>query len=77
MAPIHWMRAHTAYEVFGDWPWLVVSGGMIYAAFRRGLLLLGAGKNTIRFSPPLVLTNEQAETAVRIFDEALTEVEAR
>jgi 4-aminobutyrate aminotransferase len=48
---------------------------IVMAAFRRGLLLLGAGKNAIRFSPPLVLTREQAETAVRMFDEALTEVE--
>jgi 4-aminobutyrate aminotransferase len=47
----------------------------VMAAFHRGLLLLGAGKNAIRFSPPLVLTREQAETAVRMFDEALTEVE--
>ena len=45
------------------------------AAFNRGLLVLGAGKNAVRFSPPLVLTREQADTAVRIFDEALTEVE--
>ena len=50
---------------------------VVNAAFRRGLLLLGAGKNTIRFSPPLVLTREQADTAVRIFDEALTEVAQR
>jgi len=48
---------------------------VVDAAFRRGLLLLGAGKNAIRFSPPLVLTREQADVAVRIFDEALTEVE--
>jgi 4-aminobutyrate aminotransferase len=48
---------------------------VVSAAFRRGLLLLGAGKNAIRFSPPLVLTREQAETAVGIFDEALEEVE--
>ena len=48
---------------------------VVTAAFNRGLLLLGAGKNAIRFSPPLVLTREQADTAVRIFDEALTEVE--
>jgi len=48
---------------------------VVAAAFARGLLLLGAGKNAIRFSPPLVLTREQADTAVRIFDEALTEVE--
>jgi 4-aminobutyrate aminotransferase len=47
----------------------------VTAAFNRGLLILGAGKNSVRFSPPLVLTREQADTAVRIFDEALTEVE--
>ena len=49
---------------------------VVTAAFARGLLMLGAGKNAIRFSPPLVLTREQADMAVRIFDEALTEVEA-
>src|SRR5262249_38300714 len=42
----------------------------IQAAFRRGLLVLGAGTNTIRFSPPLVLTREEADVAIRIFDEA-------
>src|SRR5207248_6511562 len=50
---------------------------VVASAFSRGLLLLGAGKNAIRFSPPLVLTRERADTAVRIFDEALTEVEKR
>jgi 4-aminobutyrate aminotransferase-like enzyme len=49
----------------------------VTAAFNRGLLVLGAGANSIRFSPPLVLTREQADTAVRIVDEALTEVEQR
>jgi 4-aminobutyrate aminotransferase len=48
---------------------------VVNAAFRRGLLVLGAGKNSVRFSPPLVLTAAQADTAVRIFDEALSEVE--
>jgi 4-aminobutyrate aminotransferase len=47
----------------------------VNACFTRGLLLLGAGKNAVRFSPPLILTREQADMAVRIFDEALTEVE--
>ena len=50
----------------------VVSG-----AFERGLLVLGAGKNSIRFSPPLVLTREQADTAVGIFDQVLSEVTGR
>jgi len=48
---------------------------VVNAAFNRGLLILGAGKNAVRFSPPLVLTREEADTAVRIFDESLTEVE--
>jgi 4-aminobutyrate aminotransferase len=47
---------------------------VVTAAFNRGLLILGAGKNAIRFSPPLVLTRAEADIAVRIFDEALGEV---
>jgi 4-aminobutyrate aminotransferase len=47
---------------------------IVDACFARGLLLLGAGKNSIRISPPLVLTKAQAETAVRIIDEAMTEL---
>ena len=49
---------------------------VVTAAFNRGLLVLGAGRNAIRFSPPLVLTRGEAETAVGIFDAALSEVEA-
>jgi 4-aminobutyrate aminotransferase len=49
----------------------------IEAAFQRGLLLLGAGKNSIRFSPPLVLTRGDADTALRVFDEALADTEKR
>jgi len=48
---------------------------VVTAAFNRGLLILGAGKNAVRFSPPLVLTRGEADTAIRIFDEVLTEVE--
>jgi 4-aminobutyrate aminotransferase len=50
---------------------------LVLACFNRGLLILGAGRNSVRFSPPLVLTMAQADIAVGIFDEALTEVEAR
>ncbi len=50
---------------------------LVNAAFERGLLILGAGKNAIRFSPPLVLTIDQADTALQIVDEALTDVERR
>jgi 4-aminobutyrate aminotransferase len=47
---------------------------LVMAAFRRGLLVLSAGQNVIRLSPPLVLTRAQAETAVRILDESLREI---
>jgi 4-aminobutyrate aminotransferase len=33
-------------------------------AFERGLLVLGAGPNTIRLCPPLVITKEQANFAM-------------
>ena len=39
-------------------------------AFRRGLLLLGCGKTTIRLAPPLIIDREDAEIAARIFEEA-------
>lgn len=48
---------------------------VVAACFGRGLLLLGAGRNTVRFAPPLILTREQADVAMNIFDEALREVE--
>lgn len=47
---------------------------VVNAAFRHGLLILGAGKNAVRFSPPLVLTRDQADAAISIFDQALTDV---
>jgi 4-aminobutyrate aminotransferase len=40
-------------------------------AFERGLLVLECGESTIRVSPPLVITREQAATALRIFAEVV------
>jgi 4-aminobutyrate aminotransferase len=47
---------------------------LVQAMFRRGVLILGAGRNAIRFAPPLVLTRAQADDILRIFDESLAEV---
>ncbi len=44
------------------------------AAFRRGALMLGCGDDAIRMSPPLVFREDQADTAVSIFEEACAEV---
>lgn len=37
-------------------------------AFRRGLLLLTCGKSTIRFCPPLVVTRDEIDRAMDIFE---------
>jgi 4-aminobutyrate aminotransferase-like enzyme len=42
--------------------------------FAKGVLVLGAGRNAIRLCPPLVLTKDQADIALRILDDALAAV---
>lgn len=41
------------------------------ACFERGLIILGAGTNTIRWSPPLILTKENVDVALEIFEDAI------
>ena len=45
-------------------------------AFRRGLLLLGCGRSTIRLAPPLIIDAEDAEVAAGILDDAIGAVAA-
>lgn len=44
-------------------------------AFERGLLVLGAGQNSIRLCPPLVITQDQADFAVDTLDECLQAIQ--
>lgn len=44
-------------------------------AFRNGLLLLGCGQSTIRMAPPLIITQDQANQALEIFEAAVTSAE--
>jgi 4-aminobutyrate aminotransferase len=46
---------------------------IVQTAFRHGLLLLGCGETAIRFCPPLCVTAEQVDTALRILGEVLAE----
>jgi 4-aminobutyrate aminotransferase len=39
--------------------------------FEKGLLLLGCGESTLRFCPPLIVSADEVETAVGLFDEAI------
>ena len=43
-------------------------------AFDRGLLVLEAGDDCVRMSPPLVVTQAEADTAIRLFTEAVAHV---
>jgi 4-aminobutyrate aminotransferase len=52
-----------------------IRDALIHAAFERGLLLLGCGRNTLRITPPLLVTREQTDEALEIIEDALTEAE--
>jgi 4-aminobutyrate aminotransferase len=45
---------------------------IVDACFYEGLLILGCGENSIRFSPPLVINEQQSDFAVEIVDRILS-----
>lgn len=44
-------------------------------AFHKGLCILGAGENTLRLSPPLLIDEEQADFAARTLEQCFLEAE--
>ena len=44
-------------------------------AFERGLIILGCGETSLRLSPPLIVSKEQATVALDILEEALMTAE--
>lgn len=50
---------------------------LMVECFNRGLLVLPCGPNSLRFSPPLTITMEEAAIAFDIFADALAFVEAQ
>lgn len=44
-----------------------VRNKIVQDCFENGLLLLGCGENSIRFSPPLVITEEQVDYTAEVF----------
>jgi 4-aminobutyrate aminotransferase len=60
----------------------IMSGGLpdprlreqlVNTAFERGLLLLGCGECAVRFCPPLCITAEQIDTALKILEQVLSQ----
>jgi 4-aminobutyrate aminotransferase len=50
---------------------------VVQMAFEKGVLLLGAGPNTIRIAPPLIVTRKQADLALDVLEECIREVGKR
>jgi 4-aminobutyrate aminotransferase len=47
---------------------------LVQRAFRKGLLLLGAGKSSLRLAPPLVIGEQDVDTALEMIDACLGEL---
>jgi 4-aminobutyrate aminotransferase len=48
---------------------------LVQRAFRQGLLLLGAGKSTLRLAPPLVVDQNDVDIAMDMIDACLAELD--
>jgi 4-aminobutyrate aminotransferase len=44
---------------------------IVELAFERGLLFLGCGPSTVRISPPLVVSKDEADVAVDVLEECI------
>lgn len=49
-------------------------GQIVKKAFEKGLLLLGCGENSIRFSPALTVSKNEVDVSLSIFEEAVRDV---
>jgi 4-aminobutyrate aminotransferase len=50
---------------------------LIQLAFHKGLLVLGSGDTTLRFCPPLVIDEEQADFALQTLESCMREAEKK
>jgi 4-aminobutyrate aminotransferase len=48
---------------------------VIQSCFEKGLLILGCGENVIRLVPPLIITQNEADTGLTILEEAFRKIE--
>jgi len=47
---------------------------VVELAFERGILFLGCGPSTLRISPPLVVTKDEADVALEVLEECICQV---
>jgi len=70
MLGVEFVKEHSAHR-----PDEALRDRVVDNAYERGMLLLGCGKSTIRFSPPLCVTREEVDEAMLIFEEAISVAE--
>ncbi len=72
MVGIEIVRDQRTKERAGD-----LRNAIVDSAFHKGLLVLGAGENSLRLSPPLLIDEEQADFALRTLEECVREAEKK
>ena len=70
MVGIEFVRDQRTKERAGD-----LRNAIVDSAFHKGLLVLGAGENSLRLSPPLLIDEEQADFAIRTLEVCIREAE--
>jgi len=72
MIGIEYVRDQRTKERAGD-----LRNFIVDRAFHKGLLVLGAGENSLRLSPPLLIDEEQTDFALHTLEECMREAEAK
>jgi 4-aminobutyrate aminotransferase len=69
MAAVELVKDRETKEPATEW-----RSRIIKKTFEKGLLLLGCGENSIRFSPSLTVTSNEIDTCLSILEESVKEV---
>jgi 4-aminobutyrate aminotransferase len=72
MIGVEIVRDHRTKEEAAD-----LRNTIVDSAFHKGLLVLGAGANSVRLSPPLLIDQEQADFAVQTLETCIREAEQK
>jgi 4-aminobutyrate aminotransferase len=69
MVAVELVKDRQTKEPATDW-----RSRIIKKSFEKGLLVLGCGENSIRFSPSLSVTSNEVDSGLSIFEESVREV---
>jgi len=47
---------------------------LVELSFKKGLLILGAGKSSVRLAPVHTMTEDEVKVGIKILDDALAEI---